>query len=236
MFWQVPRFLPIFFFVDLFKNMSSDDSLFFDSDEEEREWETLLGKEHVTALIDWLALKCPGCLALHECALEKGAWETCKGTPEEKVQEFEAKCKASMESLYQTFLQTFGGTPLLERFLRIERREDEDDAMDVLEDFWADHREPWMHVANEDARARLKTIRVGTEVLVMAEIHRKIALSNINLTGVASRILKVPNPCVYAVSRMLDNVTGPSDDDAMMWNLPAANDVLDHLISCQARD
>ena len=135
-----------------------------------------------------------------------------------------------MESLYQTFLQTFGGTPLLERFLRIERREDEDDAMDVLEDFWADHREPWMHVANEDARARLKTIRVGTEVLVMAEIHRKIALSNINLTGVASRILKVPNPCVYAVSRMLDNVTGPSDDDAMMWNLPAANDVLDHLI------
>ena len=61
------------FFVDLFKNMSSDDSLFFDSDEEEREWETLLGKEHVTALIDWLAArKCLGCLALHECALEKG--------------------------------------------------------------------------------------------------------------------------------------------------------------------
>ena len=214
---------------------SDNDSLFeCDSDEEDRKWDTLLGKEHVTTLMDWLASKCPGCLALHDCALEKGAWETCKGTPEEKVQQFEAKSKASMESLYQTFLQTFEGTPLLKQFLQIERRENEDDTMDVLEDFWADHQEPWMCIANGEARTRLKAVRVGMEVLVMAEIHRKIALSNTNLTHVASRILEVKNPCVYAVDRMLDQVNGPYEDDAMMWNLPAANDVLDHLISCRS--
>lgn len=215
-------------------DLDSDD--FVDFDDEDRDWADLLGEEHVTSLTDWLAEHCPRYVALHECRLDKGLWENCaRGkSQEDKVKAFEVVCTESMRALYAAFETAFGGSPLPEKLRAVEFRDGETEPMDVLEDFWADHQEPWMCVANEDARRMLKG-RVGNEVLVMADVHRKIAMSSANMTEFASAVLAVAKPCPYAVDRALKKHRGHPEDDAMAWNYPAANDVLRHLVETYFR-
>jgi hypothetical protein len=213
-----------------------DSDCFVDFDDEERDWAALLGDEHAVDLTEWLADQCPHYVALHECQLDKGVWENCtRGKPQaEKAKAFDAVCTESMGALYAAFETAFGGSPLPERLRAVELRDGETEAMDVLEDFWADHQEPWMCVANGDARRMLKG-RVGMEVLVMADVHRQIAMSGANMTEFASAILAVDRPCPYAVERALKKHRGRPEDDAMAWNYPAANDVLRRLVAAHFR-
>lgn len=209
-----------------------------DTDEEEeelRDWKMLLGgEEHVDSLRDWLAGRCPAHVALHDCQLDKGVWENTKGkTHEERREKFEARIAADWERVYETCEKQFSDTPLWSAFLAVERREDENHPYDVLEDFWGDNYETWMVVGNEEAREMLKPLKSGMELLAMAEIHRNIAMSSKNMTEMASTILSVNRPDVYAVRRAIDSINESNqcnEDDAMMWNFPAARDVLTHLV------
>ena len=137
--------------------------------------------------------------------------------------------------MYTKVIEKFQGQEVLEKFLSIPLRDTEENHTEVLEDFWTDNRETWMYVANGDARAIIKTLKPGLELEVMANIHKKISMSDINMTELASTILSVANPDVYAISRLIDEMEQknyPRENDAMMWNFPAANDVLKHLAKC----
>ena len=69
----------------------SDFDISEDSDDEDRDWNTLLGKENREKLIDYLAELCPAYVGLHECQLEKNIWENMKGTPEERRDKYMEK-------------------------------------------------------------------------------------------------------------------------------------------------
>ena len=214
----------------------SDFDISEDSDyEEDREWDELLGVANKTKLIDYLAELCPAYLGLHEGRLEKNIWENLKGTQEERRDKFMKKEIESFNEVYAKVLEKFKGQEVLEKFLSIPLRDTEENHTEVLEDFWTDNRETWMYVANGDARAIIKTLKPGLELEVMANIHKKISMSDINMTELASTILSVANPDVYAISRLIDEMEQknyPRENDAMMWNFPAANDVLKHLAKC----
>ena len=213
----------------------SDFDISEDSDDEDRDWNTLLGKENREKLIDYLAELCPAYVGLHECQLEKNIWENMKGTPEERRDKYMEKEIESFQQVYKKVMGTFKGQEVLEKFLSIPLRDSEENHSEVLEDFWTDNRETWMYVANGDAREILKPLKPGLELMTMAEVHRKISMSSINMTDLASTILSVDNPDVYAISRHIDEMEEknyPREDDAMMWNFPAANDVLKHLAKC----
>ena len=214
----------------------SDFDISEDSDyEEDREWDELLGVANKTKLIDYLAELCPAYLGLHEGRLEKNIWENLKGTQEERRDKFMKKEIESFNEVYAKVIEKFKGQEVLENFLSIPLRDTEENHTEVLEDFWTDNRETWMYVANGDARAIIKTLKPGLELEVMANIHKKISMSDINMTELASTILSVANPDVYAISRLIDEMEQknyPRENDAMMWNFPAANDVLKHLAKC----
>ena len=207
-----------------------------DSDyEEDRDWDALLGTTNKTKLIDYLGELCPAYLGLHEGRLEKNIWENLRGTPEERRDKYMEKQIESFNEVYAKVLKTFKGQEVLEKFLSIPLRDSEENHSEVLEDFWTDNRETWMYVANGDAREIIKPLKPGLELMTMAEVHRKISMSCINMTDLASTILSVDNPDVYAISRCIDEMEEknyPREDDAMMWNFPAANDVLKHLAKC----
>lgn len=207
-----------------------------DSDyEEDREWESLLGVANKTKLIDYLAELCPAHLGLHGGRLENNIWENLKGTHEERRDKFMEKEIQSFNEVYAKVMEKFKGQEVLEKFLSIPLRDSEDNHSEVLEDFWGDNNKTWMYVANGDAREIIKTLKPGMELEVMAKVHKKISMSDINMTELASTILSVANPDVYAISRLIDEMEEknyPRENDAMMWNFPAANDVLKHLAKC----
>lgn len=205
-----------------------------DSDyEEDREWDTLLTNK--TTLVDYLAELCPAYVGLHEGRLENNVWENLKGTHEDRRDQYLQKQIESFNEVYTKVMDTFKGQEVIHQFLSIPLRESEESHVDVLEDFWADHRRTWMHVANGDARDIIKPLKESMELEVMAKVHKKISMSCINMTELASTILAVDKPDVYAISRCIDEMKEqhyPPEDDAMMWNFPAANDVLKHLARC----
>ena len=220
---------------DIENNLLSDISTDYSSDEEDpRDWDAHLGAENVQALRDFLAEQCPANVALHECQLDKGACDNTAGnTHEERREKFEARVAASWESLYNSCEKKFKGTSLWSAFLAVEMREGEETTSDVLEDFWGDVYETWMLVANGDARAMLKPLKSDPRILTMAEIHRNISMSPKNMTEMASAVLRVEDPDIYAVRRAIEDIHNSNrrnEDDAMMWNFPAANDVLKHLV------
>ncbi len=214
----------------------SDFDISEDSDyEEDREWDELLGVANKTKLIDYLAELCPAHLGLHGGRLENNIWENLKGTHEERRDKFMEKEIQSFNEVYAKVLEKFKGQEVLEKFLSIPLRDSEENHSEVLEDFWGDNNKTWMYVANGDAREIIKTLKAGMELEVMAKIHKKISMSDINMTELASTILSVANPDVYAISRLIDEMEQknyPRENDAMMWNFPAANDVLKHLAKC----
>lgn len=210
--------------------MSDDDDIlsYEESWEDpDREWDVLLGPDHVATLTDWLGALCPATLGLHECRLDDGARVNARGnTPQERYDAYTTRLIDSSKELYSKFQKKF--PDIFELFSKIERREDEED-WEVLDDFWQSVQKEWMFVANEDARAILKPLQDGRDILTMASIHRRIAMSPFNMTNFASAVIKVDNPDVYAVSKAVDKVSGQVEDDAMFWNFPAATDVLRHL-------
>jgi hypothetical protein len=203
--------------------------------EEPRDWDTLLGTENVQALRDWLAEQCPAYVALHKCHLDTGAWDNTAGkTHEERREKYEARVAASWKYLYKSCEKEFKDTGLCTAFLSVELREDEDDAHDVLEDFWSDVYETWMLVANGEAREMLKPLKNGLMIITMADIHRKVAMSPKIMTELASAVLQIKNPDMYAISQVIDDINDSNrrnEDDAMLWNFPAARDVLKHLVA-----
>jgi len=207
-----------------------------DTEEEYRDWDALLGTDGKNVLLEWLAERCPAELGLHDCRLDPGAWDNTKGkTYEERQEAYQKRRLASSKNVHTLFQQKFAGTELLEKFMAIEKKEDEEGDWEVLEDFWIDLRTGWMYVANGDAREILRPLKDGQEILVMAEIHRKIALSPINMTEIVSAIRQVENPDIYGIGRAVDEINEsgrPTEDDAMMWNYPAANSVLKYLAKC----
>ncbi len=208
----------------------------YSSDEEFRDWDALLGTKNKETLRDWLADQCPAYVCLHDCHLHTGVWDNTTGkTHEERREKYQARLTASWNELYALCQKAFQGTDLRTNLLAVERREDETEAYEVLEDFWGDLRETWMVVANGDARDALRPLKNGLEILTMAEIHRKVAMSPKNMTELASAVLRLENPNIYAIRRTIDDIDGSNrrdDDDAMMWNFPAAQSVLKHLVAC----
>jgi hypothetical protein len=214
----------------------SDFDISEDSDyEEDREWDVLLGAANKNKLIDYLAELCPAYLGLHEGRLEKNIWENLKGTHEERRDQYAEREIESFGEVYAKVMETFKGKDVLDKFLSIPLRDSEENHSEVLEDFWADNSSTWMYVANGDAREIIKPLKPSMELETMADVHRKISMSCINMTELASTILSLDNPDVYAISRCIDEMEEknyPREDDAMMWNFPAANDVLKHLAKC----
>ncbi len=179
---------------------------------------------------------CPAHVGLHECRLAKGIWENTSGkTHEEKHDKYNDRVLASSIEVYNKFKDKFKDTDLFKAFASIDLRDDEERMWEVLDDFWSAVRKEWMYVANEEARNILRPLKDSHMILAMAEIHQKIALSNINMTAVASEILSLDNPDIYAISRTIDEIKEYSPDvpeNVMMWNFPAARDVLKKLAQC----
>lgn len=228
-----------FFFIKkkhLKKEKMSDFDISEDSDyEEDRDWDAVLGVENKKKLIEYLAELCPAYVGLHECQLEKNIWENLKGSDVDRQKQYMEKEIESFKKVYAKVMEKFRGQEVLEKFFSISLRDSEENHLEVLEDFWTDNRETWMYVANGDARAIIKTLKPGLELMTMADIHKKISMSDINMTELASSILSTDNPDVYAISRLIDEMEQknyPRENDAMMWNFPAANDVLKHLAKC----
>ena len=79
--------------------------------------------------------------------------------------------------------------------------------------------------------------------LVRCRITRLSSRSGINAGAswspdgktIALTLAPKGDPDIYAISRAIDEINKsnrPTSDDAMMWNFPAARDVLQHLAKC----
>jgi hypothetical protein len=221
-------------------DLLSDDSMIDDDESWGREeWLALVGDQaKIDELVAWMAQKCPGNVLLHTCSLEDDLRDLMG--QKHFAQMYERHEKQLWEELKKD-------KPELYRIFDAKRAEYEEEWDDIastgiLGDFFVEYREPWMLVGNEEVRNAVKGLSKQDDVYYIARIHRRIFMSDVNLTSFTSRVLKQASPDPFWVLDDLKNTLAYHNRRheykaggyaTLGFNMGCARDVLKHLVATQ---
>ena len=204
--------------------MSSSEwsSLETDDEWQEEEWESLVGKENVAPLVEWLAELCPSNILLHTYSLED--------EPRDRAGRYERDEAQLWEQLGNKF------PDMRARFEEKKEEYEEEFGESILSDFFLQYRKPWMVVGNEEAREALKTLEDQSEVYNIARVHRLVFTANPNMTEFTSHVLNEPNPSPFLVLDALEDYLKQSESSSASYtdfgfNMGCARDLLRHLVA-----